>query len=237
MREANLFQSKRALFLTSLFFAVVLYLSVTLLIQRIFITQLEKSVEIQLSGRNLSPFSLSSIHFENLEVKREGVFVLRAKQAVFYFSPPEVFFGHIPLVLRAQNLLLMVSDGALKLLIPEVPFESLSAKLDIFSGKGFRIHEFNLKGKSVEFTGEGRILKKGLGPSDVSASFSIDEEDSRSEAWKLFTKNLLTKTAPDATTSGKLTFNFRLQGDLASPAVSLDSNLVSFNIQEKAETL
>jgi len=219
--------------LSLLVVAAAIYLGTAPVIQQILLRELEQTAEISITGKNLTPFSLFSMRFRDLTVSRQGIFLLRAQDAVISFSPLETLFGQIPLELHAKDLDLILEDALMNLAVSGLPARSLDSKMEIFTGKGVQIDSLELKGKGLDLTASGKLIKKGKGDSDVTAHLSIDPS-ALGPALRIFSQNIFLKNqqAPGPKTE-PLNFDLHLKGDLTDPAISFESDLVSINVNEK----
>ena len=207
----------------------------TPLVQTMVLERLERSADIEISGKNLSPFSLTHIRFENIKITEKDMFILNAENAVLTFSAVETLLGQIPLVVRARNLKLILKEDALISFFSEVPLETLDAKIKIFSGKGVWIESLDLKGKDLELTAHGKLIKEGKGESDLKAKLVIPA-DFPGKGFKVLTQNIFSKNTSPSSSAKPLTFEFELRGDRTHPQISLQSDLVSFDVREGVTT-
>ena len=203
-------------------------------LQQVLLTQLERTAEIQITGKNVTPFSLFSIRFRDLTISREDLFFLRAEGAVVSFSPLETLLGQIPMTLRARRLSLVLKDPVANLVLSGLPVETLETHLEIFAGKGVRIDSLELKGEGLYLTASGKLLKKGRGDSDLTAHLQVSP-DLIGSPLKALSQNLFSKTDPEPDKKSKpLNFDVHLKGDIANPEISFNSDLISFNVSEAA---
>ena len=203
-------------------------------LQQVLLNQLQRTAEIQITGRNVTPFSLFSIQFQDLTISREDIFFLRAENAVVSFSPFETLLGQIPLTLRARHLSLVLKDAVANLALSGLPLETLEAHLEIFTGKGVRIDSLDLKGEGLSLTASGKLLKKGKGDSDLAAHLQVSP-DLIGSPLKALSRNLFSKTASEPEKKAEpMNFDVHLRGDITNPEISFNSDLISFNVSEAA---
>jgi len=214
--------------------AGAVYCAAAPLLQRVLLNQLQKTAEVQITGRNVTPFSLFSIRFQDLTISREDIFFLRAENAVVSFSPLETLLGQIPLTLRARHLSLILKDAVANLALSGLPLETLEAHLEIFTGKGVRIDSLDLRGEGLSLTASGKLLKKGKGDSDLAAHLQVSP-DLIGSPLKALSRNLFSKTDPEPEKKAELMdFDVHLRGDITNPEISFNSDLISFNVSEAA---
>jgi len=220
--------------LSSVLIAGAVYCAAAPALQQVLLNQLEKTAEIRIIGKNLTPFSLFSIRFRDLTISREDLFFLRAEEAVVSFFPFETLFGQIPLTLRASHLSLMLKDAVANLALSGLPLETLEAHLEIFAGKGVRIDSLELKGEDLYLTASGKLLKKGKGSSDLVAHLQVSP-DLIGSPLKALSRNLFSKTVPEPDKkTAPMSFDIHLRGDITDPEISFNSDLISFNVSEAA---
>ncbi len=218
--------------LVSILIAGAVYCAAAPALQQVLLNQLEKTAEIQITGKNLTPFSLFSIRFQDLIISREDLFFLRTESAVVSFSPFETLFGQIPLTLRASRLNLILKDAVANLVLSGIPLETLNARLEIFAGKGVRIDFLDLRGEGLHLTASGKLLKKGKGNSDLVAHLQVSP-DLIGAPLKALSQNLFSKTTPEPDNKrAPMNFNIHLRGDLTDPEIAFNSDLISFNVSE-----
>jgi hypothetical protein len=228
-------------FFKSLFLPLViagaLYLILAPALQTLLLARLEEGSELKFSGRNLNPFSLFSIPYENLEITlKDHPFSLKAKRAVFFFSPFETLLGTIPLRIKASNLQVISEDPAMNLLVSGMKVDTLESRLQIFCGKGVEVRSLELKGKDLTLQAKGRVMKRGRAGSDLAISLTAGR-DSFWGGMKFLTENLFSKKKESTAQEGPVNFKFHLKGDIARPEISLESDLVSLNISEQPEAV
>lgn len=212
--------------------AGLLYLITAPLFQKILLVRLEKGGEIKLEGENLSPFSLGYLHMRNVTISRQDLFKVTAEEARVHFSPVETLLGQIPLRIDARDLTLRSKEDLLNSAFSNTPIDVLNAKITVFSGKGIAVHQLEVKGTGLKFSAQGKLVKEGKGNSDLTASLWLDPALADGK-FRILTQDLFSGDKGTAGSGKPLEFHFSLKGDMAHPVVSLQSDLIRFNVNEK----
>jgi hypothetical protein len=225
---------KRPLFLLlCLALAVLAYGGSSALIQKLLILRLEDAVELKITGRNETPYSLFSARFRALQLRRGDQFSLSAGRARIHFSPLEMLFGQIPLVIRAEDVTIASGSALFDEILPEAEWGTLESRMTVFCGKGVWVESFRLQGDGLTLSAQGRLLKRGKGASDLKAELALSGERLSRRALGLLTGSIFSSGKEPAAVSRPLTFSFRLRGDITHPDLALESDWLSVRIGEK----
>jgi len=210
-----------------LFYLLLTYFIPTQLQDRLF-----KSINIKLQGQNKTPLFLGKAQFSPLTVEREGEFVLTAEKAQVNYDPSTVVLGRIELSIQAEDLTLTTDHSILNFILSDESFKELDARITVFSGKGVQIHELALEGENISLRAQGKLLKEGVGTSDLKATLWVDGKLLERQA-KPLVQDLLTRERKMHDLNGRVKFDFLISGDLSHPLINLQSDLIKFSVREK----
>ena len=218
--------------LLTVFVAGLLYFLITPLSQKILLLRLERGAEIEITGKNLSPFLLGAIHFKDLKISKKKSFQIRASRGRIKFSPLETLLGQAPLQIKANNLSLETNDNLINSFFSKATFDVLDAKIVVFSGKGILVQSCSIRGNGIMFEAKGKLVREGRGNSDLKATLRVSSPELL-ETFKSLNQNLFYKNQKSENLGKPLTFQFKLSGDLTHPLISLQSDLIRINVREK----
>jgi hypothetical protein len=215
--------------------AGLLYILLTPILQKALFLRLEKGGEISIQGKNLSPFTWGFVHLKDATISKPDLFTLTAKDARINFSPVSTLLGQIPLTIRAKTLTVSSQEKILNSAFSSALLDTLDAKITVFSGKGIAIHRLEIDGSGIKFSSKGKLVKKGKGNSDLSASLWVDPAV-MGENFQMLTQDLFLKNTEKTRSNQPTEFKFRLTGDLSHPTVDFQSDLIQFGVREKEVT-
>jgi len=208
------------------------YFLLTLIVPHVLWSQLEKSAHLTISGQDRLPFLLGRGEYAPLSLEQEGRFHIEAEKATIRYDALKTLLGQIPLEIQAENITLHVDNSLLNLMLSSGSFETLDAKITVFSGKGIEVRSFNLKGSEISLEAKGRLVKKGQGSSDLKATLWINSGLLEREM-KPLVQDLLTRERKKHTLDDRVKFDFLISGDLSHPLINLTSDLIRFSVREK----
>jgi hypothetical protein len=208
------------------------YLILTYLIPIQLQNRLFKSIDIKFQGDNKSPFFLGKARFAPLTLERGEDFILTAAKAQVNYDPSTVVLGRIKLRIQAEDLTLVTNHSILNFILSEESFKELDARITVFSGKGVQIHELTLEGENLSLRAQGKLLKEGVGTSDLKATLWIDAKLLEEQAQPLV-QDLLTRERKMHNLNERVKFDFLVSGDLLHPLINLQSDLIKFSVKEK----